>query len=211
MALRSLSTAALRAELARREKGAAKLQKKHTTLSRVLATLEAELAGLGAPGAKRRGRPPGSKNKRRGRKPGRPKGRRGPGRPPKMGRRRRASNKLTLPEALAKAVRVGSTVSPADAAAAVRKAGYKTASKTFGIQVATTLARSSAFKKTGRGAYLRKGTAGRAAPAKRGRKPKMGRKTRKPSKRGRKAARRSPKAARKAATPKPVVAPTIVV
>ena len=44
MALKSVSTTALRAELARRERGAAQLQKKHSMLSRVLASLEAELA-----------------------------------------------------------------------------------------------------------------------------------------------------------------------
>jgi hypothetical protein len=153
MALRTLSTAALRKELARREKGAKKFIAKHAKLSKVMAALERKLADLGVgSGAgsgqgtgKRRGRPPGSKNKRRG-----------PGRPPKSGRRKRASNALSLPDALAKAVRVGSTVSPADAAAAVKKSGYSSSSKTFGQQVSVALAQSKAFKRTGRGAYLRK-------------------------------------------------------
>ena len=103
---------------------------------------------------------------------------------------------MSLPAMLAQAVRVGSTVSPADAAAAVKKAGYKSGSKTFGVQVAMALAKSPVFKRTGRGQYLRKpGELG--PPAKRGPKPKMGRKVR----RGRKA-RRGAKRGRKPGRPK---------
>lgn len=182
MALRSLSTSALRAEIARREKGATRLQQKHSQLAARLAEIESELAELGVNGAARRGRPPG----RRG--PGRPPGRRGPGRPPKAGRRGRGRNALSLPAMLAKAVRVGSTVSPADAGAAVKKAGYQSASKTFGVQVAIALAKSPDFKRTGRGQYLRKGGAS-AAPAKRGPKPKMGRRGGRKARRGRKPGR----------------------
>jgi hypothetical protein len=177
MALRSLSTSALRAEIARREKGATKLQEKHSQLAARLAEIESELANLGVDGAARRGR-----------RPGRPPGQRGPGRPPKAGRRGRGRNALSLPAMLAQAVRVGSTVSPAEAAATVKKAGYQSASKTFGVQVAIALAKSPNFKRTGRGQYLRKGGAS-AAPAKRGPKPRMGRRG------GRKAARRGRKPA----------------
>jgi hypothetical protein len=200
MAIRSLSTAALRKEIARREKGALKLAKRRDKVAKVLAGIENSLAAMGGfiiGVSPRRGRPPGSKNKKRGR-------------PPKVrSGGKRPSNEMSLPEALAKAVRVGSTVSPADAAVAVKRAGYKSTSKTFGQAVAITLAKSSAFKRTGRGEYLRKG--GAVAPVKRGPKPKMGRKTRKPSKRGRKTARRNTKASRKTATPKPAVSPTIVI
>jgi hypothetical protein len=42
MALKSISTTALRAELARREKGAAKLQKKHGKLAKALAMFTRE-------------------------------------------------------------------------------------------------------------------------------------------------------------------------
>ncbi|HZL98691.1 MAG TPA: hypothetical protein VFD43_00435 [Planctomycetota bacterium] len=185
MALKSLSTSALRAELARREKGAGKLAAQHGKLAARLAEIDAELAGLGVNGVARRGRRPGRPAGRRG--PGRPPGRRGPGRPPKAGRRGRAKNALSLHEALAKVVRVGSTVSPAAAAAAVKRI-YKTASKTFGIQVATTLAKSPLFKKTGRGAYQRKGGSA-PAPARRGPKPKLGRRGRRVAKRGRKPGR----------------------
>lgn len=192
MALKSLSTAALRQELARREHGAAKLQKKHSKLAKTLAALERTIEalgigamGLGALPAPRRGRPPGSRNQRRG-----------PGRPPKMGRRGRGGNALSLPAMLAKAVRVGSTVSPQEATVAVKRAGYKSTSKTLGVMVAMALAKSPVFKRTGRGQYLRKpGELG--PPAKRGPKPKMGRRTR----RGRKA-RRGAKPGRKPGRPK---------
>jgi hypothetical protein len=64
---------------------------------------------------------------------------------------------MTLVGALQHAVRVGSTVSPAEAAALVKKRGYRSASKTFGVQVAIALSKAPGFKRTGRGQYLRKG------------------------------------------------------
>lgn len=185
MALNSLSTATLRAELARRERGADKLLAKHRALSARLSEISAELSELGVDGIARRGR-----------KPGRPAGRRGPGRSLTMGRRGRGGNAMSLPAMLAKAVRVGSTVSPQEATVAVKRAGYKSASKTLGIMVAMALAKSPVFKRTGRGQYLRKpGELG--PPAKRGPKPKMGRKAR----RGRKAPRGA-KRGRKPGRPK---------
>lgn len=212
MALRSLSTVLLRKELARREKDAVKLAKRRDKVAKVLAGIENSLAAMGGfiiGVERRRGRPPGSKNKKRsGKRLGRPPGSKNKKRGRKSGSKR-ARNEMSLPDALAKAVRVGSTVSPAQAATAVKKAGYKSGSKTFGQAVAITLAKSSAFKRTGRGEYLRKG--GSVAPAKRGPKPNMGRKTRKPSKRGRKTARRAVKTSRKVIAPKPAVAPTIAI
>jgi len=194
MALRSLSTSALRAEIARREKGAGKLAAKHKQLAARLAEIESELADLGADRAARRGRRPGRPAGRRG--PGRPPGRRGPGRPPKMGRRGRSGNAMSLPAMLAKSVRVGSTVSPQEATVAVKRAGYRSTSKTLGVMVAMALAKSPVFKRVGRGQYLRKhGELG--PPAKRGPKPRMGRKAR----RGRRA-RRGAKRGRKPGRPK---------
>lgn len=146
MALRSVSTSALRAEIARREKGAAKLAKKHSLLSRALASLESQLAEFGLSGGKRRGRPPGSKNKKhtvRGRKPGRKAGRKLP------------KNKQSLGDALAAAVRAGSVVSPAEAMKKVQAAGYKSTAKKFGIVVALRLANDKRFKRKGRGLYER--------------------------------------------------------
>jgi len=152
--LRKLSVADLRRELDRREKGSTKLLAQHKKLSARLGEIDAELADLGVDAPKRRGRPPGRKPGRRG--PGRPKG------------GRKAKGGMTLMQALEKGVRMGSTVSPAEAAQAAKRVGYRTASKTFGIQVATTLAKASGFKKTGRGQYLRTAGGGNA-PKKRGR------------------------------------------
>ena len=79
---------------------------------------------------------------------------------------------------------------------AVKRAGYKSGSKTFGVQVAIALAKSPLFKRTGRGQYVRRpGELG--PPAKRGPKPKLARRTR----RGRKA-RRSGGRRRKPGRPK---------
>jgi hypothetical protein len=152
MALKSLSTRELRRELERRESGARKLQAQHADLAKRLAGIEAELSDLGLDAAPaRRGRKPG---RPAGRKPGRPKGSRNK---PKAGgkRAKRASNEMTLPEAIISGVKVGTTVSPAEAAVAARKAGYRSSSANFGMIVANALAKDGRFKKLGRGQYQR--------------------------------------------------------
>ncbi|HTE06514.1 MAG TPA: hypothetical protein VK824_09980 [Planctomycetota bacterium] len=152
MALKSLSTRELRRELERRESGARKLQAQHSELAKRLAALEGELSDLGIDAAPAR----------RGRKPGRPKGSgRGPGRPKGSKNKvkgkggKRPKNDMTLPEAILKGVSVGTTVSPAQAAVAAKKAGYKSSSANFGMIVANALAKDSRFKKLGRGQYQR--------------------------------------------------------
>lgn len=154
--LKNLTVAELRRELERREKGSEKLLAQHAKLAKRLAAIDAELAELGveAPAGGRRGRRPGPKP---GRKPGRPaKG--------GDGRSRRVKNSMTLLEAILKGVAVGKTVSPAEAAAAAKAAGYRSAGQKFGQQVATCLANAKkVFKKLGRGQYQR---VGGAAPAK---------------------------------------------
>ena len=144
MALKSLSTAVLRRELDRRMKGAKKLAAKRDKLARKLAALESELFGLVGVApytGKRRGRPPGLKSGRRGRRAG--------------PRRKLPKNRQSLGDALAAAVRVGSVVSPAEAAKRVKAGGYKSAAKTFGILVAMRLAGDKRFKRKGRGQYER--------------------------------------------------------
>jgi len=144
MKLSSMLVRDLRRELDRRERGGKKLLAQQRNLSARLAKIDAELADLGMNGA----------TSRRGPKPGR----RGPGRPKgskNKKRGKRTKNAMTLLEAILKGVRGGSTISPAKAAVAAKKAGYRTASKTLGIQVASTLAKAKEFKRTGRGAYLR--------------------------------------------------------
>ena len=182
--LKNLSVAELRRELERREKGGERLLAAHAKLSKRLAVLDAALADLGVEGLpKRRGRKPGPKPGRRpGRKPGRPAA-------GGDGRSRRVKNAMTLLQAILSGVRSGATVSPAEAAVAAKAAGYRSAGKKFGVQVATTLAKAKqAFKKLGRGQYQRVGGgAAKAAKApKRGPKAHRGRKPgRKPGKPGR--------------------------
>jgi hypothetical protein len=138
MALKSFSTSELRREIARREKGASRLLKRRDKLARLVAALEAEMAGLGLAPGKRRGRPPGS-----GKGPG--KGRGG----------RRARNKVSLPDVIAKVVKAGSTISPAEVATKVRKAGYKSTAAHFGMMVSNALSKHSGFKRVSRGQYKR--------------------------------------------------------
>jgi hypothetical protein len=155
--LSRLTVADLRRELERRERGSKRLLSRHAALSSRLSRLESELADLGIEvGANGRG--------------GRRAMRRGPGRPRTRvdGRSKRAKNSMTLLESILKGVPTGKTVSPAEAGAAAKKAGYKSSSKTFGVMVATCLAKAKEFKRTGRGAYLRLGA--RSAKAPRGRK-----------------------------------------
>jgi hypothetical protein len=152
MALKSLSTRELRRELERREAGASKLAAQHRELTARLSSIDAELALLGMDGAPaRRGRP----GPKPGRKPGRPRGTgtRGP----------RAKNAMSLIEAILQGVSSGSTVSPAQAAEAARKTGYKSSSPHFGMMVANALAKAPQFKRLGRGQYKRVGGAGRPA------------------------------------------------
>ena len=62
---------------------------------------------------------------------------------------------MTLSDSIANAMEVGAVSSPKEVAAFVMSNGYKTTSKTFGIQVATTLTKDERFKRVGRGQYKR--------------------------------------------------------
>ncbi len=143
--LRNLTVADLRRELERRESGGQKLLARRAKITRQLELLDAELAGLGAVGAPRLGRKPGRKL---GRKPGRP-ARTGDG------RSQRVKNTLTLLQAILAGVPAGRTVTPAQAAAAARGAGYRTAGKRFGAQVAACMTKAREFRRNGRAAYQR--------------------------------------------------------
>jgi hypothetical protein len=135
MALKSVSTSELRRELARREKGATRLQQLRNQLASKLAAIEAELSGLGLMG--------GLGRAARGQPAGAPRG------------GRRARNEESLPEVIAKVVRVGSTVSPAEVSTKVRQAGYKSTATHFGMMVSNALSKDSRFKRVSRGQYER--------------------------------------------------------
>lgn len=64
-------------------------------------------------------------------------------------------------------VRPGATVSPA--AAAAKRAGYKSASQNLAMMCANAMGKAREFRHAGRGAYVRKGGGkGKAAPKARG-------------------------------------------
>src|SRR5262249_30260556 len=127
--LASLSLADLHRELSRRQKRHPALQRRRAALLKKLEAIDAEL-GDHAP---RRGRPPGRTSVGRPRSP-------------------RAKNKSSLATALASALN-GKTMSVAEAAEAVRKAGYKSNSPNFRLMVNVALLKKELFKRVGRGQY----------------------------------------------------------
>lgn len=184
--LASLSTEALAAELERRQKHAREaLVQERSTLATRLAVIDAELASLGikpparvgggggaakpakvGKSGKRRGRPPGSKNKvktsaRVGGKPATaaaapsassassaPRGKRRRGRRPK--------NTMSLVEALHKTL-AGKVMSVVEIVPAVQADGYKTTSANFRTIVNQTLiSNPDKFRKVARGQYTSK-------------------------------------------------------
>jgi len=138
MALKSITTEELQKELARRERGAAKLQAKRERLLKQLEALDKELASLGLE--------PGERPRRRT-------STRGGGRA--GGTRRRARNPISLPDAIAAAMEVRAVVTPAEAAQLVKSNGYKTNAKNFNMMVSNALAKDKRFKRLARGQYER--------------------------------------------------------
>ena len=74
-------------------------------------------------------------------------------------RRQRARNSISLADALALAVEVRATVSPAEAAQLVLSNGYQSMAKNFGMVVANALGKDQRFKRVARGRYERVATA----------------------------------------------------
>jgi len=70
-------------------------------------------------------------------------------------RRQPAKNSVSLADALALAVEVRATVSPAEAAQLVQSNGYQSTAKNFGMVVANALSKDARFKRIGRGRYER--------------------------------------------------------
>jgi hypothetical protein len=141
MALRSVSTSELRRELERREKGSRRLLTRRIALARTLASLDAELAGLGllrTATALGRSLAPARAAKA-----------------PASAKRRRARNETSLPEVIAKVVRLGATVTPAEVSARVKASGYRSSAAHFGMMVSNALAKDARFKRVARGQYER--------------------------------------------------------
>lgn len=172
----NLSITALRAEIQKRLDRLPKLVKQRDEMS-------AQIAELEAVASEPRLTAPPRVAKRRGRKPGR--------KPAlKVGRRKRAKNKMTLADALVEALKGKEKVAVPDAVGAVLAAGYKTAAKSFRSVVNHLLFTDKRFRKVARGLYaLRTGTSAGPARAK-----------------AKKAARKRRKPVKKAATPAEQVA-----
>jgi hypothetical protein len=70
-------------------------------------------------------------------------------------RRQRARNSVSLADALAQAIEVRATISPAEAAQLVLSNGYLSTAKNFGMVVANALAKDKRFERRSRGLYER--------------------------------------------------------
>ena len=69
--------------------------------------------------------------------------------------RQRAQNGISLADALAQAIEVRATISPAEAAQLVLSNGYLSTAKNFGMVVANALAKDKRFARRARGLYER--------------------------------------------------------
>ena len=135
MNAKTLTTADLAAELARRQRGAAKLQAHRSKLMAELTGIDSELHALGMLDGKR-GTPKASTTRRTGKRP---------------------KNEMNLGDAIAKAAKLGAVLTPAEATDLVLASGYKSTSKSFRVAVSTKLAQDKRFKRVGRGQYERVG------------------------------------------------------
>ncbi|HTE06512.1 MAG TPA: hypothetical protein VK824_09970 [Planctomycetota bacterium] len=93
----------------------------------------------------------------RGRSGGRAGSAAGSGRAPGVSRAPRGTSALSLKDAIAQAIEPRALVTPAEAAELVRKNGYASSAKNFGMLVANTLAKDARFRRVGRGSYERIG------------------------------------------------------
>lgn|GEM_PF-459587 len=136
--LARLTTTALAAELARRERRLPALERERAALLAKLDAVEAEIAGIGGAAKVSRG------------------GRKSPGRPVGSGAgRKRPRNAKNLEDSLADTLR-GKTMSVTEATAAVKARGYKTTAANFRTIVNATLLKSKKIRKVSRGKYTAK-------------------------------------------------------
>jgi hypothetical protein len=124
--LSALSLTDLHTEISRRQRRAKGLLRKRSKLETKLRTLDAEIATLGLNGALAS------------------KGGGGGG--------TRFHNEMSLADSLAEALK-GKTLSVGEAMEAVQRAGYRTTSHHFRVQVNIALTKDSRFKRVSRGQY----------------------------------------------------------
>jgi hypothetical protein len=128
--LSSLTLQQIQTELRRRHRKVAVLQRRRERIARKVASLDELIAAVGGTVVGRL--------------------RIGPG-------RGRAQNEKPLPEALHEVLKGSKPMRVTDLAESVQKAGYKTNSKTFRVQVNIALVkRKDLFKRVGRGEYAAK-------------------------------------------------------
>lgn len=142
--LANIPTAALQAEIENRRSRVGALEAQARQLETQLAALRSEIGVFnGQAAVKRRGRPPGSKNKAKIAA-----GMTAVGKP-----RKRPKNAMNLEEALVKVLR-GRTMGVTQVTKAVQtEGGYKTTSPNFRTIVNQALIRSKLIKKVARGKY----------------------------------------------------------
>ena len=128
------STEELKVELARRQRQVEYLKLQHGALLRQIAELELQIARISPSG-----RAPEA----------------GARRAPRQARATPAENASSLADAIATAVPLGASVTPAEAARRVLAAGYKSNARRFGVLVATALGKDARFERVGRGEYRR--------------------------------------------------------
>jgi hypothetical protein len=128
------STEELKVELARRQRQVEYLKLQHGALLRQIAELELQIARLSPSG-----HAPAA----------------GARRAPRQARATPAENAVSLADAIAAAVPLGASVTPAEAARRVLAAGYKSNARRFGVLVATALGKDARFERVGRGEYRR--------------------------------------------------------
>ena len=137
-----MTTTALTAELARRQRRLPALKSQHAALLNKLEAVEAKIAEIdGVSG--------GSATRGRRKAAGRP-----VGRPAPTGRKR-PRNAKNLEDSLADTLR-GKTLSVTDATRAVLSRGYKTTAANFRTIVNATLLKSKKIKRVSRGQYTAK-------------------------------------------------------
>ena len=137
--LASLSIDDLRREIERRQKAAGQLQARRELLVAELTDIEAQLKAMGAwhhASARAEESLKPSRMARGLRKP-------------------RATNAVSLADALAMAVEPRAVVSPTEATELVTANGYVSTAKKLAMAVANTLANDARFKRIGRGQYER--------------------------------------------------------
>ena len=140
--LSGMSTTALAAELARRERRLPMLKRQQADLLRKLDEVEAQIDAIGGFGG--------------GAKAGRKSSGRPAGRPVGSGvGRKRPRNAMNLEDALAKTLK-GKTMSVTEVTSAVKAGGYKTTAANFRTIVNATLLKSKKIKKVSRGQYTAK-------------------------------------------------------